>query len=119
MTSVYVFYLFLSMTLTIWVGHSLFTSGGPFLRQVFGGDAERAAAVNRLLLTGFYLVNTGLVAIELQERPALLSLQRQIELVAGKVGGTLFLLGCMHSLNLFVLCCIREWIATRGNTVQR
>lgn len=114
MATVYVIYAAIGLTLTIWVGRTLFVNGAPFLVQVFRGDVRRAAAVNKLLLVGFCLVNLGLVSLHLQERNTFPDLQQQIELVAAKVGGTLLILGFMHGCNLFFLCFIREWVAAQS-----
>lgn len=97
----YVAYLVVSIAMTIWVGRTLFTNGHLFLIDAFHGDEARAAAVNRLLLVGFYLINFGFVLLFLRagERP--MNAIGALEYVATKIGIVLLVLGGMHFFNMF------------------
>ena len=55
----YLGYLVLSVGLTIWVARTLAKNGRVFLVDAFGGNAELADSVNKLLVVGFYLINVG------------------------------------------------------------
>ena len=99
----YGMYLALSITLTAWVGTTLFKNGRLFLVDVFGGNKELADSVNHLLVVGFYLINMGYVtlALRLGTRPE--STQGAIEFLSTKVGLVLLVLGAMHFFNVFVI----------------
>ena len=108
----YVLYLAISIGLTVWVARTLFRSGHRFLVDVFGGDVELAASVNHLLVVGFYLVNLGYVCLALKVGYDLAGVREGIEVLAGKVGVVMLVLGAMHFFNLYVFKRIRS--AHRG-----
>ena len=55
----YFIYGFAAITLTGALARSLFANGTLFLESVFEDKPGMAAAVNRLLVTGFYMLNLG------------------------------------------------------------
>jgi uncharacterized membrane protein len=54
-----VIYVMVAVGLTIWLARTLFHSGTAFLHDVFEGKPELADALNRLLVTGFYMLSLG------------------------------------------------------------
>jgi len=48
-----------AVTLTAVLARTLFRHGALFLESVFEDNARMANAVNRLLVTGFYMLNLG------------------------------------------------------------
>lgn len=104
----YFVYLFISVTLTIWVAHTLHKRGAIFLVDAFHGNAELAASVNHLLVVGFYLINLGFVSLALKTQEAISSTRGAIEMVSDKVGFVMLILGGMHFFNLYVFTRIRN-----------
>lgn len=109
----YTLYLALSVGLTIWVARTLHKNGRIFLVDAFGQNAELADSVNHLLVVGFYLVNIGFVALFLRTAERITELRGVFELLSGKVGIVLLVLGFMHFFNLLVFHKIRR----RGTAV--
>lgn len=107
-TVAYTTYILLTLALTFGVARTLRRNGAVFLKDVFDGDTERAAAVNHLLTVGFWLVNTGYAAIQIRIDGDVLAAREAIEAVGTKLGGVLLVLGLMHLANLFVLGRIRR-----------
>src|SRR5215469_13742968 len=107
----YFVYLLISVTLTIWVAHTLHKRGAIFLVDAFHGNAELAASVNHLLVVGFYLINIGFVALALKTDATILTTRAAIEMVSDKIGYVMLILGAMHFFNLYVFTRIRR----RGN----
>jgi len=103
MVNTYLAYLALSITLTVWVGHTLHKNGRPFLVHAFDGNALLADSINNLLLVGFYLVNFGFVSIALKTDTQVNNLQQSIELLSIKEGLVLLVLGAMHFFNMHML----------------
>lgn len=101
-------YLALSLAATVWVARTLHKNGQVFLVDAFQGNAELADSVNHLLVVGFYLINIGYVTMTLTTYGNLETLRSAIELVSGKVGTILFVLGMMHFLNLYVFYRLRR-----------
>src|SRR5688500_9590380 len=95
----YALYLAISIGLTVWVARTLCRHGHRFLVDVFDGDQELAASVNHLLVVGFYLVNLGYVCLALKVGYELAGVRQGIEVLAGKVGVVMLVLGAMHFFN--------------------
>lgn len=108
MVAAYLLYLSVSITLTVWVAKTLQRNGAHFLREAFLGKEVIADSVNHLLVVGFYLMNIGYVALSLKEYQTIWTLQEVIELVCGKVGKVMVVLGAMHFFNLYVFNRIRR-----------
>lgn len=103
----YIAYLVISVILTVWVGKTLHKNGRVFLVDAFHGNEILADSVNHLLIVGFYLINIGYVTLALTHRAEIPSLQNTIEVLSGKVGLVLVVLGIMHFFNLLVLSIMR------------
>jgi len=104
----YLFYLTISVALTVWVARTLFKNGRIFLVDVFRGNADLADSVNRLLVVGFYLINLGYVTLALRMGYEVATLQASIEALSEKVGFVLLVLGFMHFFNLYVFSRMRR-----------
>ena len=107
----YLVYLLISVALTVWVARTLHQNGRIFLVDVFSGDERIADSVNHLLVVGFYLINIGYVTMALRTEGSLRGLREAIELVCGKIGPVLLVLGGMHFGNLYIFHRLRQ----RGN----
>jgi hypothetical protein len=111
----YIYYLLISLVVTVWVARTLYRNGRVFLMEAFGGNAALADSVNHLLVVGFYLINIGYVTLALQsgERPG--SIQGLLETLSTKVGTVLLILGLMHFFNMAVFVEIRKQGLRRKN----
>ncbi|WP_018351803.1 hypothetical protein [Longispora albida] len=107
-------YLVISIGLTVWVARTLSKAGKVFLVDVFHGNTELSAAVNHLLVVGFYLLNLGFVALFMTTEEPLSSSRAVFELVAMKIGIVLLVLGALHMLNLYILNKFRRRSALEG-----
>lgn len=118
----YSIYLPLAVALTIWVARTLHSNGKVFLVDIFNGQNELAASVNRLLQTGFYLISLGYAIIKLkiptgeyydvyQEKQitaGMSSMQDMMEMLSYKLGAFILILGTMLFFNLFMLLILRS-----------
>lgn len=112
----YLIYVGASVGLTAWVGRTLYRNGTVFLEDVFEGKPPLAGAINRLLIVGFYLVNFGFVSLALQSDTAVGSATDSVELLSGKLGLVLLVLGVLHLFNVLVLTRTRRH---RSNELQQ
>lgn len=112
----YVVYLLVAIPLTFWVGRTLYRNGRVFLLDVFDGDDDLAAAVNHLLVVGFYLVNLGYVLLALRVGHAVLTTQAAMEALSVKLGAVALVLGAMHLANLYVLNKLRRRAVQQART---
>src|SRR5436190_16494697 len=104
----YLMYLGISITVTIWVAHTLHKNGRIFLVDVFHGNEPLADSVNHLLVVGFYLINLGYVSLALKLGYTVATTQEGIEALSVKVGMVLLVLGGMHFFNLFIFSRMRR-----------
>lgn len=115
----HLFYLSVSIAVTIWVARTLHKNGRIFLVDAFGGNESLADSVNHLLVVGFYLINVGYVALAVKygEKPT--NLVEAIEFFSTKIGMVLLVLGVMHFLNIWGFSKARKhMIASKVESVQ-
>jgi hypothetical protein len=108
LTVVYLVYTAGSLGLIVWLGRTLFRSGAVFLDDVFAENPRLAAAVNQLLVVGFYLLNLGYALLRLRADAGVASTVQGIEMLAQKLGTLMLALGVIHFANLYVLHRIRR-----------
>src|SRR5262249_27562054 len=106
--SMYVCYLAISVTVTVWVAYTLSKNGLVFLVDAFHGNRELAASVNHLLVVGFYLINIGFVALALKSDMKPLNWGELMEILSQKQGFVLLVLGGMHFMNLIIFSKLRN-----------
>ncbi len=104
---VYVTYAAVSIGLIVWLARTLFAHGAVFLEGVFDDNPKMAEAVNRLLVTGFYMLNLGYAALLLQANAAASPVEA-VEVLVRKLGVLLVSLGVLHFVNLYVFTRIRR-----------
>ena len=98
----YIFYVVISVGLTIWVARTLSRNGRYFLVKVFSDNEQLADSVNHLLVVGFYLLNFGYAAIALKMGIRPVDAVEGVEELSMKVGYVLVVLGIMHFFNLYI-----------------
>ncbi|HEY1052654.1 MAG TPA: hypothetical protein VGE39_22945 [Prosthecobacter sp.] len=104
----YALYLALAIPLTVWVARTLHKNGRVFLVECFQGNQELAESVNHLLVVGFYLVNIGFVSLYLKTTEVVEGARGVFEILSGKMGIVLMVLGLMHFFNLYVFTRMRK-----------
>ncbi|RYU75635.1 hypothetical protein [Hymenobacter persicinus] len=115
---VYAVYLLVSVLLTIWVARTLFTNGRTFLIDIFHGNEALADSVNKLLLTGFYLINIGYATLYLRSQDDIHSYQQTVETLSIKLGTIILILGAMHFFNLYVFYKLRSRAKAEARTLD-
>jgi hypothetical protein len=103
----YLVYVVVAVGLTVWLAATLFRNGALFLEDVFTDRPAMAQAVNRLLVTGFYMLNLGWAFLIIRSDRPVDGVQA-VELLAAKLGLLLFSLGVIHFLNLWAFSRIRR-----------
>jgi hypothetical protein len=104
----YSIYLPITILLTIWVANTLFRNGRVFLLEIFQGQSDIADAVNKLLLTGFYLINIGYATLSLKVMNNIEDYRVVFEILSYKIGYIIIILGAMHFFNLFIFYKLRK-----------
>ncbi len=111
LVGVYAVYIACALALTIWLARTLYRSGAIFLEEVFD-TLPVAEAVNRLLVTGFFMINLGYAFFLLNGNGADTPAEAMQTLVQ-KLGVLLLTLGAVHFVNVYVF-----WRLRRRNEVR-
>jgi hypothetical protein len=104
----YIFYLTVSLSITVWVGRTLHKNGRIFLVENFQGKEALADSVNHLLLVGFYLLNFGFVSLALQYGTKPFDAVGAMEFLSTKIGLVIVVIGVMHFFNMRWLVLFRK-----------
>ena len=104
---VYLTYSAVAIALVMWLARTLFRNGEVFLEDVFEDNPRMAQSVNRLLVTGFYMLNLGYAALLLQSNSAPDPVTA-VEVLVRKLGVLLLSLGVLHFVNMYVFFRIRR-----------
>jgi len=99
---VYILYLSLATLITVGVGRDLHKNGYFLILDLFQNKLF-AKTVNNLLLTGYYLVNLGYVAIVISNFGTVDSLNLAMNELSKKLGAILLILGFLHFNNIILL----------------
>jgi hypothetical protein len=105
--AVYVAYAAVAVGLTAWLARTLYRNGAVFLLDVFHDRRELAEAVNRLLVTGFYMFNLGYGLWVLKASGGLDALAA-VQLFVRRIALLLLVLAVMHLFNVLVFWLIRQ-----------
>jgi len=97
-----ILYLLITSYITMYVGRVLFVNGRHFLLRMFSHQEALTDSVNRILLTGYYLVNLGYVSIMLTMRTPVVTVSDLVESLGNSVGRILLTLGVMHFMNIAI-----------------
>jgi hypothetical protein len=99
-------YILISLIIAVVVGRYLFKNGQVFLARIFNDDTL-SLATNRLLLTGFYLINIGYILLTVNapddQFRAIHSSAMWLQFLCTKIGLVVVVLGAMHFFNMGVL----------------
>jgi hypothetical protein len=110
---IYSAYLVATIGLCAWLARTLFQNGAVFLADVFDERPELAQAVNRLLVTGFAMLNLGYGFFLLQGGRAADGTEA-MEVLARKLGVLLVSLAVFHFVNIAVF----HWINGRRRQAE-
>lgn len=105
--AVYVIYAAVAIGMTLILARTLFRAGGVFLDDVFEDKPALAGAVNRLLVTGFYMLNLGygLFLLRAEQQNSLFD---AVAFLVNRLAVLLLTLGVIHFVNVFVFWRIRH-----------
>ncbi len=98
----YLIYLPVVIVLTWYVARTLFRNSRVFMLDIFHGKNDIAVSTNKLLETGFYLLNLGFALVIMEISQEIASNRSMLEILSSKIGGFSIYLGIMLFFNLFL-----------------
>ena len=107
-------YLSIEILIIFLVGGHLFKHGAPYLQALFPLEGLDKF-INKLLLTGYYLINIGFAIYSLVHGYVFQSWSTVIEILTHDIGFLCLMLGTIHFGNLFILFQISNQITMNKN----
>src|SRR6266508_5239529 len=99
-------YIAVAVGLTVWLARTLFRNGTAFLHAVFADRPQLAEAVNKLLVTGFYMLNLGYALWILRASRGYDGFEA-VQFLVNRLALMLVSLAAIHFVNVFVFWRIR------------
>jgi len=102
----YIIYLAITFFITIRVGWFFFTNGRIYLENIFIENPQMVDPINKILLTGYYLLNLGFAAVSILSWNHISSIYLLIEALSQNTGMICIILGIIHFINMAVTAYI-------------
>ncbi|WP_018628472.1 hypothetical protein [Niabella aurantiaca] len=99
----YIIYAAITIYIIYWVGRLFHKNGRVFILRIFLGHAAQADATNNIILTAYYLFNTGYAIVQFSNWQAVQNLQMLIASIAGKTGILVGILAVTHYFNMLLV----------------
>jgi hypothetical protein len=99
----YILYLIITYIITVRVGFIFYRNGRVFILELLHQDVQLTDFINRILLTGYYLLNLGYAALMLRSWDTILTwtaLSLSIVTMTGKI---MLTLAVIHFCNMAVI----------------
>lgn len=105
-TLAYIIYLFITYLVTVHVGFIFYKNGRRYLLNLWQGNEGITDSINRILLTGYYLLNLGYAAIMIRFWEKVDSYAELVSSISTMTGSILLTLGLVHFFNMAVILLI-------------
>jgi hypothetical protein len=102
-TIAYLIYLIITYLITVQVGLSFYRNGWVYLKDLLSEDETLAGTVNRILLTGYYLLNLGYAAIMIRFWEKVETWTALLSSICAMTGKIMLTLAVIHFINMAVI----------------
>jgi hypothetical protein len=107
-TLAYILYLLITYIITVHVGLRFYRNGRVYILRLMHGDEKFTDFINRILLTGYYLLNLGYAAMMIRFWKTLTSFLDVLTSIASMTGKIMLTLAVIHFLNMAVILLISQ-----------
>jgi hypothetical protein len=107
-TLAYIIYLVITYLITVQVGLVFYRNGRLFILGLLDNNEELTHFINRILLTGYYLLNLGYAAVMLRYWDTVQSWTALIAAISTMTGRILLTLAVIHCFNIAVILFISK-----------
>jgi hypothetical protein len=107
-TLAYILYLLITYFITVHVGLRFFRNGRVYILRLMHGDEKFADFINRILLTGYYLLNLGYAAVMIRFWKTLTTWEEVFTSIASMTGKIMLTLAVIHFLNMAAILLISQ-----------
>jgi hypothetical protein len=99
-TIAYLLYIVVTYCITVHVGLSFYRNGRIYILNMLEGDEVLTNSINRLLLTGYYLLNLGYAALMIRSWPTMHSWLDIFVSIGVMTGRIMLILSVIHYANM-------------------
>ena len=107
-TLAYFIYLFITYLITVHVGLVFYRNGRIYILNLVRGDEKLADSINRILLTGYYLLNLGYAALMIRSWQTIYTWTEVLSSISTMTGKIMLLLAVIHFFNMLALYLISK-----------
>src|SRR5436190_2537117 len=104
----YIIYLLITYFVTVHVGLAFYRNGRLYILNLLEGDEILTDSINKILLTGYYLLNLGYAAVMISFWETIGTYAELIASIGTMTGRILITLGSIHFLNMAVIYFISK-----------
>ncbi|WP_315824258.1 hypothetical protein [Paraflavitalea speifideaquila] len=104
----YIIYLVITYIITVRVGFLFYRNGRVFILGLLHNDVQLTDFINRLLLTGYYLLNLGYAALMLRSWETINTWTALLVSIVAMTGKIMLTLAVMHFCNMAVIYFISK-----------
>ena len=102
----YIIYIIITCLITVRVGRIFYKNGRYYILAILKGDEQLTDFINKILLTGYYLINLGYAAIMLRFWKTITTCTDLIASVSSTTGRIVLSLAIMHFINMYTIIII-------------
>ena len=96
-------YLIFAYLITVHVGCKFYSNGKVYIMHLMQNDEDFSNSINKLLLTGYYLLNLGYSALMITGWEQVNNLGDLVRTVGVMLGRIIITLGIIHFMNMAVI----------------
>lgn len=99
----YIIYLFVTYFITVRTGWLFYRNGRVYIITLLGNEEKLADFINRMLLTGYYLLNLGYAAVMIRYWQPVTSFSALLGSIASMTGRIMLTLAFIHCCNMVAI----------------
>jgi hypothetical protein len=107
-TLAYIIYLFITYLVTVHTGLLFYRNGRIYILNLLNGDEQLTSFINKMLLTGYYLLNLGYAAVMIRFWKTITTLNELTSSITSMAGKIMLSLALIHFANMAAIYFISK-----------
>jgi hypothetical protein len=107
-TLAYIIYLVITYFITVKVGLAFYRNGAIYILNLLPENGKLAHAINKMLLTGYYLLNLGYAAMMIKTWEKINNWTELISSIGLMTGKIMLTLALIHFMNMAIILLISQ-----------
>ena len=107
-TLAYIIYLAITYLITVKVGLVFYRNGAIYILNLLPENEKLADAINKMLLTGYYLLNLGYAALMIRAWDIITTWTELISSISSMTGKIMLTLALIHFMNMAAILLISQ-----------